>query len=160
LTDPNPITACRIRGSCQKLPTLPSIHLARSYGSSNSKKLGSTTLTLIKFIEPYSSTKGTLREDVCLRLIKPTTQVYLGNVGLLTRSLRVILLSKHVYNGEGMLNIIQGPEVLNYDKVHWTLFFHKRHLKRRGLLEAYKTHNSSILWQCETLNKHNMIVIK
>jgi hypothetical protein len=39
---------------------------------------------LIKSIEPYSSTKGTLREEVCSRLIKPTTQVYLGNVGLLT----------------------------------------------------------------------------
>jgi hypothetical protein len=39
---------------------------------------------MIKFIEPYSSTKGTLREDVCSRLIKPTTQVYIGNVGLLT----------------------------------------------------------------------------
>jgi hypothetical protein len=39
---------------------------------------------LIKSSEPYSSTKGTLREEVCSRLIKPTTQVYLGNVGLLT----------------------------------------------------------------------------
>jgi hypothetical protein len=39
---------------------------------------------MIKSIEPYSSTKGTLREEVCSRLIKPTTQVYLGNVGLLT----------------------------------------------------------------------------
>jgi hypothetical protein len=39
---------------------------------------------MIKSIEPYSSTKGILREEVCLRLIKPTTQVYLGNVGLLT----------------------------------------------------------------------------
>jgi len=39
---------------------------------------------MIKSIEPYSSTKGTLREEVCSRFIKPTTQVYLGNVGLLT----------------------------------------------------------------------------
>jgi len=39
---------------------------------------------LIKSIELYSSTKGTLREEVCSRLIKPTTQVYLGNVRLLT----------------------------------------------------------------------------
>jgi hypothetical protein len=39
---------------------------------------------LIKSIEPYSSTKGTLRKEICSRLIKPTTQVYLGNVGLLT----------------------------------------------------------------------------
>jgi len=39
---------------------------------------------MIKSIEPYSSTKGTLREEVCSRLIKPTTQVYLGNMGLLT----------------------------------------------------------------------------
>jgi hypothetical protein len=28
--------------------------------------------------------KGTLREEVCSRLIKPTTQAYLGNVELLT----------------------------------------------------------------------------
>jgi hypothetical protein len=39
---------------------------------------------LIKFIEPYTSTKGTLREEVCSRLIKPTSQAYLGNVRLLT----------------------------------------------------------------------------
>jgi hypothetical protein len=41
---------------------------------------------MIKSIESYSSTKGTLREEVCSRLIKPTTQVYLGNVGLLTHT--------------------------------------------------------------------------
>jgi hypothetical protein len=39
---------------------------------------------MIKSIEPYSFTKGTLRKNVYSRLIKPTTQVYLGNVGLLT----------------------------------------------------------------------------
>jgi hypothetical protein len=39
---------------------------------------------MIKSIEPYSSKKCTLREEVCSRLIKPTTQVYLDNVGLLT----------------------------------------------------------------------------
>jgi hypothetical protein len=44
-------------------------------------------LILIKFIEPYSSTKSTLKEKVCSRLIKPITQVYLDNVGLLTRPL-------------------------------------------------------------------------
>jgi hypothetical protein len=33
--------------------------------------------SMIKSIEPYSSTKGTLRKDVCSKLIKPTTQVYL-----------------------------------------------------------------------------------
>jgi hypothetical protein len=41
-------------------------------------------IMLIKSIDSYSSTKGTLREDVCLRLIKPTTQVYLNNVTLNT----------------------------------------------------------------------------
>jgi len=40
--------------------------------------------TMIKSIKSYSSTEGTLIEDVCSRLIKLTTQVYLGNVGLLT----------------------------------------------------------------------------
>jgi hypothetical protein len=43
---------------------------------------------MIKSIESYYFTKGTLREEVCLRLIKPTTQVYLGNVGLLVRLVR------------------------------------------------------------------------
>jgi hypothetical protein len=35
---------------------------------------------MIKFIEPYSFTKSTLKEEICSRLIQPTTQVYLGNV--------------------------------------------------------------------------------
>jgi hypothetical protein len=38
------------------------------------------------------------------------------------------------------------------DKVHWALLFYKIHLKGRALLKAYKVHNSSIHWQCETLN--------
>jgi hypothetical protein len=53
---------------------------------------------MIKSIKPYSSTKDTLREDVCLRFIKPTTQAYLGNVGLLTIS------SPSLVRGEPMLN--------------------------------------------------------
>jgi len=40
--------------------------------------------TMITSIEPYSFPKGVLREEVCSRLIKPTTQTYLDNVGLLT----------------------------------------------------------------------------
>jgi len=40
--------------------------------------------TVLKSLEPYSFPKGTSREEVCSRLIKPTTQVYLGNVRLLT----------------------------------------------------------------------------
>jgi hypothetical protein len=39
---------------------------------------------MIKFIEPYSFTKGTLREEVYSKHIKPITQAYLSNVGLLT----------------------------------------------------------------------------
>jgi hypothetical protein len=42
---------------------------------------------MITSIEPYSFPKGTLKEEVCSRLIKPTTQAYIGNVGLLTRPL-------------------------------------------------------------------------
>jgi hypothetical protein len=42
---------------------------------------------LLKSLEPYSFPKGTSREEVCSRLIKLTTQAYLGNVGLLTRPL-------------------------------------------------------------------------
>jgi len=41
---------------------------------------------MIKSIKPYSSTKGTLRKEVCSKLIKPTTQVYLDNVRLLTKT--------------------------------------------------------------------------
>jgi hypothetical protein len=45
------------------------------------------TLFLLKSLELYSFPKSTSREEVCSRLIKPTTQAYLGNVGLLTRPL-------------------------------------------------------------------------
>jgi hypothetical protein len=54
---------------------------------------------MIKSIEPYFFTKGILREEVYSRFIKPTAEAYLGNVRLLTRPPRVVLLSKHVYNG-------------------------------------------------------------
>jgi hypothetical protein len=40
--------------------------------------------TILKSLEPYSFPKGTSKENVCSRLIKPTTQAYLGNVRLLT----------------------------------------------------------------------------
>jgi len=45
--------------------------------------------TIIKSIESYSSTKDTLREEVCSRLIKPTTQTYLSNVGLLIVDIKI-----------------------------------------------------------------------
>jgi len=67
---------------------------------------------MIKSIEPYSSTKGTLRVEVCSRLIKPTTQVYLGNVGLLTRSFMCGTMVQIRVQRERMPNIVQGPEVL------------------------------------------------
>jgi hypothetical protein len=44
-------------------------------------------LSLLKSLEAYSFPKGTSREEVCSRLIKPTTYAYLDNVGLLTRPL-------------------------------------------------------------------------
>jgi hypothetical protein len=34
----------------------------------------------------------------------------------------------------------------------WALFFHKRHIKGRCLLKAYKAHNPSTHWQCGTLS--------
>jgi hypothetical protein len=53
----------------------------------------------LKSLEPYSFPKGTSREEICSRLIKPTTQAYLGNVGLLTRPLTCgIFLAKHVFH--------------------------------------------------------------
>jgi hypothetical protein len=72
----------------------------------------SQTIEVIKSIEPYSSTKGTLREEVCSRLIKPTTQVYLGNVGLLTRPLTCGTIVQTRVQREGRPNIVQGPEAL------------------------------------------------
>jgi len=42
---------------------------------------------LLKSLELYSFPKGTSKKEVCSGLIKPTTQAYLGNVGLLTRPL-------------------------------------------------------------------------
>jgi hypothetical protein len=53
--------------------------------------------------------------------------------------------------GQWRNNWINGSDRW-YDKVHWALLFHKRHLKGRGLLKAYKAHNPSIPWQCGTLN--------
>jgi hypothetical protein len=44
---------------------------------------GTGSDTMLKPIEPYSSTKGTLKEEVCSRLIKSTTKAYLDNVKLL-----------------------------------------------------------------------------
>jgi hypothetical protein len=80
------------------------------------EKLGifclAVALCLIKSLEPYSSTKGTLREEVCSRLIKPTTQVYLGNVGLLTRPLTCGTIVQTRVQREGRPNIVQGPEAL------------------------------------------------
>jgi hypothetical protein len=38
------------------------------------------SLIIVKSNEPYSFTKGTLREDVCSMLIKSTTQAYLSNL--------------------------------------------------------------------------------
>jgi hypothetical protein len=67
---------------------------------------------MIKFIEPYSSTKGTLIEEVCSRLIKPTTQAYLGNVGLLTCPFNCGIIVQTRVQREGSPNIVQGPEVL------------------------------------------------
>jgi hypothetical protein len=76
------------------------------------RKALKSLLAVIKSIEPYSSTKGTLREEVCSRLIKPTTQVYLGNVGLLTRPLTCGTIVQTRVQREGRPNIVQGPEAL------------------------------------------------
>jgi len=77
-----------------------------------SGEIGELSSLVIKSIEPYSSTKGTLREEVCSRLIKPTTQVYIGNVGLLTRPLTCGTIVQTRVQREGMPNIVQGPEAL------------------------------------------------
>jgi len=66
----------------------------------------------VKVHESYSSTKGTLREEVCSRLIKPTTQVYLGNVELLTHPLTCGTIVQTRVQREERPNIVQGPEAL------------------------------------------------
>jgi hypothetical protein len=45
-------------------------------------------------------------------LIKPTTQAYLGNVGLLTRPLTCGTIVQTRVQQEGRLNIVQDPETL------------------------------------------------
>jgi hypothetical protein len=40
--------------------------------------------TILNSLELYLFSKGSSRKKVCSRLIKPTTQIYLGNIGLLT----------------------------------------------------------------------------
>jgi len=72
---------------------------------------------MIKSIEPYFSTKFTLREDVYSRLIKPTTQAYIGNVRLLTRFLTCCIIVQTLVQREGIPNIVQNPERY-YDKVN------------------------------------------
>jgi hypothetical protein len=67
---------------------------------------------MINSIEPYSSTKGTLREEVYSRLIKPTTQVYLGNMRLLTRPLTCGTIVQTRVQRKGRPNIVQVPEAL------------------------------------------------
>jgi hypothetical protein len=67
---------------------------------------------MIMSIKPYSPKKGTSREEVYSRLIKPTTQVYLGNVGLLTRPLTCGTIVQTRVQREGRPNIVQGPKAL------------------------------------------------
>jgi len=62
---------------------------------------------LIKFIEPYTSTKGTLREEVCSRLIKPTSQAYLGNVRLLTQTGASCLLLLEQHSTSTIVSLIR-----------------------------------------------------
>jgi len=109
---------------------------------------------LLKSLEPYSFPKGTSREEVCSRLIKPTTQANLDNVGLLTRPLMCgIFLAKHVFNiGRECPTLSKGLWLWYHIKVTWALLIPKRHLKGRGLLKAYKAHNPGKPWQCGTLN--------
>lgn len=60
-----------------------------------------------------------------------------------------------LYNKYKIRNNFQNvnqPNLDHFNKVHWALLFHKRYLKRRSLLKAYKVHNPNIPWQCETLN--------
>jgi hypothetical protein len=67
---------------------------------------------MIKSIEPYSSTKDTLREYVCSRLIKPTTQVCLGNVELLICLLTCGTIVQTRVQQKGRPNIVQSLEAL------------------------------------------------
>jgi hypothetical protein len=64
----------------------------------------------------------------------------------------VTLLSKHEYNEREDPTLSKFLKLWYHDKVQWALLFHKRHLKERGLLKAYKAHNPVIPWQCGTLN--------
>jgi len=63
-------------------------------------------------------------------------------------------LFKHVYNRRKCPTLSKALKLWYHNKVHWTLLFHKRHLKGRGLLKVYRAHNRGIPWQCGTLNKN------
>jgi len=69
--------------------------------------------SMIKSIEPYSSTKDTLRKEVCSRFIKPTTQVYLTKVRLLTRSLTCDTIVQTNVQRERMSNIVKAYKAHN-----------------------------------------------
>jgi hypothetical protein len=88
--------------------TLLANHVDKTEGKAQQFE-GTCSNTMIKFIEYYSSTNGTLREEVCSRLIKPTTQIYLGNVRLLTRS--ELMTSALIEDGTQWL--INNPGLVN-----------------------------------------------
>jgi hypothetical protein len=67
---------------------------------------------VIKSIEPYSFTKGTLKEEVFLRHIKPTKQAYLDNVRLLICPFTCDTIVKTRVQWEGRFNIVQDYEAL------------------------------------------------
>jgi len=67
---------------------------------------------MMKSIEPYSFTKSTLRKYVCSRLIKPTIQIYIGNVGLLALPLTCGTIVQTRVQWEERPKIVQGPETL------------------------------------------------
>jgi hypothetical protein len=83
----------------------------------------STGFPLIKFTEPYSSTKGTLREEVCSRLIKPTTHAYLSNVRLLTRFLTYDTIVQTRIQHDGRPTLSKTLKLWYHDKVYWVIFF-------------------------------------
>jgi hypothetical protein len=74
----------------------------------------------------------------------PTTQVYLGNMRLLTRPLTCDTFVQTRVQWEGRPNIVQGTEALIPCESPWALLTLKRRLERGGVSMAYKVYKIMI----------------
>jgi len=77
-------------------------------------------------------------------LLKAYKALYISNVRLLTRLFTCETIVQTRVQREGSSTLFKALKLWYYNKVHWTLLFHKMHFKGRCLLKAYKAYNTVI----------------